>query len=327
MRLIHTFSLIIVIAVLFLSACSKKYQYSEGMVWNTAYHITYKGDANLQDSVMAVMKEVGSSLSVFDSTSLVSRLNLSPAIESDRHLKAVYECSHKINRITKRAFDPTLSPLITAWGFGKGHRPTSDTLRIDSLLQLVGIEKTFLRNDSIIKEDARINFNFSAVAKGYGVDEVARMFLRNGVEDYLIEIGGEIRVCGESPSGGKWRISIDRPTVKANKEIHDSQAIIAITDLSLATSGNYRNYHEIGGKRLGHTIDRLTGRPAVTTLASATVLADDCMTADALATALMAMPDAGLKNFCIKNNIAAFLVFHSGEVWTSPGFKTLTETL
>lgn len=291
------------------------------MVWNTAYHITYKGPDALKDSIPRIMAEVGGSLSVFDSSSLVNKVNNAKISIIDYHFKEVYECSRKVNEMSEGTFDPTLSPLITVWGFGKGHEATADTLRIDSILEFVGIEKTCLNGNRLSKADERIEFNFSAIAKGYGCDEIGRMFERNGVKDYLIEIGGEVLSKGVSPSGGKWKISIDRPIETKTNEIHDSQAIILISDKGVATSGNYRNFQEINGRKFGHTIDRKTGRPIQTQIVSSTVIADNCMLADALATTLMAMTDSKVKSFCLRHNIAAMLVYQNADVWYSPSFK------
>lgn len=304
------------------ASCGRGYHYAEGMVWNTTYHITYDGPEELQDSITAVLNETGRSLSVFDPNSLVSKVNSEQATKVDADFMIVYRCAVEVNRQTDGAFDPTLSPLITSWGFGKGHTCTSDTARIDSLLNFVGIEKTRLRGDTLYKDDVRTQFNFSAIAKGYGCDRIAQYLERNGVTNYLIEIGGEIRLNGVSPSADAWSISIDRPIVTDREEIHDSQAIISLTKGGVATSGNYRNFHTVNGKHMGHTIDRRTGRPMLSETASVTIIAADCMSADAYATACMAMPPAKSKALCQRLNLAAMIVMQDGSVWYSPQFKT-----
>ena len=183
-------------AFLTLAGCGKErqkdlseWQQKDGLVWNTSFHITYRGSESLGDSALSVLARVGRSLSVFDSTSLVSRVNRQDSTLVDTDFIRVYVMSRKINRASDGAFDPTLSPLITAWGFGKGHKANADTTRIDSIMNYVGINKTHLHRDSIIKNDPRIEFNFSAIAKGYGCYAVAEMFEKNGVTDFLIEIG------------------------------------------------------------------------------------------------------------------------------------------
>lgn len=257
------------------------------MIWNTLYHVTYKGPASLQDSILPVLNEVGRSLSVFDSNSLVSLLNNSDSVRADSHLRKVYLASRRINELSAGRFDPTVSPLVDAWGFGPSHQASNDTLAIDSILAFVGINKTRLHDDWLVKDDLRTRFNFSAIAKGYGCDCVADMFRRNGVSDFMVEIGGEIVLSGLSPSGGLWRIAIDTPK-EGLAPGEESLEVLELTDAAIATSGNYRNFRIVDGNKVGHTISAVTGRPYAGEILSATVIAPSCMEADALATACMA---------------------------------------
>ncbi|MDE6007364.1 MAG: FAD:protein FMN transferase [Muribaculaceae bacterium] len=296
------------------SACVKSYRKAEGMVWHTSYHVTYESDRDLSDSILAAFNTVGQSLNVFDSTSLVSKVNNGDSIPVDGHFATVYEMARRVNRISDGAFDPTLGPLIDAWGFGKGHKATADTLRIDSLLNITGIARTKIENGTLIKEDRRISFNFSAIAKGYGCDMVAEMFERNGVSNYLVEIGGEIRCGGKSPSGNKWRVSIDRP-IRSDSIRHDSQCIVEISGCGLATSGNYRNFSTDGAPGTGHTISVTTGRPVVTDILSASVIAPTTMEADALATAMMALRSARAKKLAENLGYPTLLVLADSTVW------------
>ena len=241
----------------------------------------------------------------------------------DAHFIKVYNASLSIHRATHGAFDPTLSPLITAWGFGPGHTPTSDTLRIDSIKAFVGIENTVLENNVLTKGDKRIQFNFSAIAKGYGCDAIGEMLNRNGISDYLIEIGGEILAKGNNPENGKWRISIDRPVLSADNVIHESQEIIEISNMGVATSGNYRNFHQQGGLRFGHTISAKTGRPIETDIISATVVAANAMEADGLATAFMAIGSEEVKKLNRELHLPIMLVLRDSSTWTSSEFSRL----
>ncbi len=283
----------------------------QGEVWNTLYTVTYRGPESLGDSIGVVLDSVGASLSVFDPTSLVSRVNASKECTVDRHFREVYLTSRRVNRWSHGMFDPTLSPLITAWGFGKGHGPTSDTLRLDSLLAITGIRRSRLEGDVLVKEDPRIQFNFSAIAKGYGCDRVGAMLRRNGVEDYMVEIGGEIAATGKSPRGTGWRIAIDSPTQTPGGK---PQEVVELTDGALATSGDYRNWHESSGRRFGHTISPLTGQPAQSDLASVTVMAPTCMEADALATASMAMGASASMAMLDSLKVGYFLIMPDGRV-------------
>lgn len=291
---------------------------TEGMIWNTLYHITYKGPEELQDSILPVLNEVGASLSVFDKNSIVSKLNSSDSIKADIHLITVYDETLRINRLSHDSFDPTVSPLIDAWGFGLGHSPNADTLAIDSIMKFIGLDKTRRAGDFIIKEDSRTRFNFSAIAKGYGCDAVGEMFLRNNVTDYMVEIGGEISLRGKSPSGKDWKIAIDAP-VEGALPGEETALILNITDAGIATSGNYRNFRDEEGVRTAHTISPVTGRPVKGKLLSATVVAGCCMTADGLATACMASEDpVGL----IRESGADAVLIFPDSIWISTGLKS-----
>ena len=301
----------------------EEYRKVEGMVWSTTYHITYRGPESLADSVLAEFDKVGRAVNVFDENSLVSQVNRQDSTPVNSDFIRVYVMSRKVNKLSDGAFDPTLEPLIRAWGFGQGHKATADTLRIDSLLEAVGIEKTYLTHDALVKKDSRIRFNFSAIAKGYGCDRVAEMFRRNGVKDFLVEIGGEIMAGGKSPSGGKWRVSIDKPVLGAAANMEESEAIVEFTDRGLATSGNYRNYHKENGKIFGHTISAKTGRPVQTDVLSASVVAATAMEADALATAFMAMGSEDSKRLNEQLKLPIMLVLADSTVYCSPEFDAL----
>lgn len=303
---------------------SREYQNAEGMIWNTTYHVTYNGGSELKDSIMQVLNKVGASLNVFDENSLVSRVNVSDSTAVDTDFIRVYVESVKVNRLTDGAFDPTLGPLIEAWGFGKGHKATGDTARIDSLMKFVGIDKTRLSMDTLVKDDSRIRFNFSAIAKGYGCDCVGEMLQRNGVEDWLVEIGGEISCRGKSPEGGKWRVSIDRPVMQKDRILHDSQCVVEVTDAGIATSGNYRNLQsDEKGQYYGHTISARTGRPVRTDVISATVIGRTAMESDALATAFMAMGADDVKRLNKSTRLSVMLVLADSTVWYSGQFEKL----
>ena len=325
-----SFYALIFLSAFLLSSCSgsskkanEEYINERGMVWNTTFNITYQSSRNLGDSIRKVLDEVGHNLSVFDTTSLVSRVNRQDSTLVNTDFIRVYIMSRKINRLSGGLFDPTVSPLVTAWGFGPGHKATADTLRLDSLLRIVGIEKTHLKYDSIIKDTPYIQFNFSAIAKGYGVDRVAEALKKEGVNNFLVEIGGEIRAAGKSPRGTAWNISVDRPIMSNSAVIHESQLVIAFTNMGMATSGNYRNYKETkSGERYGHTISPLTGRPIKTDILSATVLARSSMEADGLATAFMAMGREKTMELNRKLKLPILLVC-SDTVWISPQFEGL----
>lgn len=316
-------SLLLFTAGLLFSGCeTHKFRHEEGIAWNTLYHITYESGCDLNDSILKVLDDIDNSLSPFNQNSTVSAINSNKSQSTDSHFNFVYSKSRQINEKTGGAFDPTLAPLIRAWGFGQGHEISSDTLRLDSLLNFVGINKTELKDNQLLKSDPRIEFNFSALAKGYGVDCIAEMLARNGVENYLVEVGGEIRAKGHNQDGKDWTIGIDRPD--ENAKTGETVISIKITDGAIATSGNYRNYHETAGGRVGHTISATSGRPVLTDIISATVIAPTCMDADALATSCMALGSEKALTLCDDLKVGVLLIKRDFSVMTNSYFNKYT---
>lgn len=310
--------------VLLLSSCSDKQEWhkNQGMIWNTVWHATYCGPEEAVSAAIDSLKAVEGSVSAFDENSLISVINRSDSGLADRHLTAVYETSKRINHMSNGLFDPTLSPLIKAWGFGKGHTPTADTARIETILAYVGIDKTRIENGMLYKDSPEISFNFSAIAKGYGVDVAAQTLLEQGCTDLMMEIGGEVVCRGLNPEGKKWRILIETPDEEYLKEVFKNeneptfskQLIVELSDEALATSGNYRNFHSESGQTFGHTISPVTGRPIKTDILSASVIAPSCMEADAFATACMAMGSAEGMAMLDQAGLAGAFILCSGEV-------------
>lgn len=317
-----------VVAVFCLKPSRAAWERCAGVVWNTEYHITYFGDKTDADSLDAVLRSVELSVSPFNKESLVTAINEGRVDTLDAALTAIYLKSVEINRESDGAFDPTLSPLINAWGFGYKNGALPTDAQIDSMLQFTGIDKTRLEGNRLIKPDERMTLNFSAIAKGYGVDEVGRLLVRHGVERFLVEIGGEIVVRGKNSRGESWRVSIDSPTADGADARHESAEIIAVSDCAVATSGNYRNYREDSlGNRYSHIIDPATGRPSRTDVLSATVIAADCMTADACATTLMVLGSERAKAFLAGHKeLAAMMIVADGNgirIWHSDNYKKL----
>ncbi|MDE6415817.1 MAG: FAD:protein FMN transferase [Duncaniella sp.] len=310
-----------------MAGCDRQqFRTSEGGVWNTTYRIVYRADKTLDDSILAVMKQVEMSLSPFNDSSLISRINRGePGVKPDSLIVTVFSTSADINRRSGGAFDPTVAPLINAWGFGY-RNGTGDPSQhaIDSLLELVGIAECRLTPDSIAKKHPLTEFNFSAITKGLGVDCVAAMLRRNGVTDYLVEIGGEIALLGTNPHGAPWRVMIDAPD-STDIAGHSRLTVISPPAGGLATSGNYRNFHTLeGGRRTWHTISPVTGYPAPSHILSATVIAPSTMEADALATSCMAMPpDSAMAMIERYEGAEALLVLPDMNLMTSTGFPEL----
>lgn len=283
--------------LLFMTACrfGPTERRCEGAVWGTTYHIKYISDRSLDDSIIAVMRQVENSLSPFIDSSLVSRINAGLTDETDSLFRHIFRSSCRINELSDGAFDPTVAPLVNLWGFGyrnMGEEPNQAL--IDSALQLVGIGRCHLDGSRIVKPLPATEFNFSAITKGYGCDMIAEMLRRNGSPAGLVEIGGEIRAWSDEnrDGGNKWRIMIEAPVENDTVVSHNRMAVISVDNCGVATSGNYRNYRSTSQGKIWHTISPQTGRPAETDLLSVTVVAPDAMTADALATACMAMPSS-----------------------------------
>ncbi len=280
-----------------IAACQRpggEYREIEGGVWHTVYHIVYRSDNSLDDSIVAVMRQVEMSLSPFVDSSLVSRVNRGDTVVADSLMRRVMARSIDVNRWSGGAFDPTVGPLTNLWGFGYknlGREPSA--AEIDSVLRSVGIAGCGINPDGTVRrKTSDTQFNFSAITKGMGCDLIGEMLRRNGVEDYMIEIGGEIAMHGVNRRGEPWRVQVDAPVEDDSTVIHQRMLVIAPGDGGVATSGNYRNFHDTSRGRVGHTISPSTGYPVKTSTLSATVVAPDCMTADALATACMVMPPA-----------------------------------
>lgn len=280
-------------------SCSdrKEWRQASGAVWNTVYNITYEADRDLSDSIQEVFRRVEMSLSPFNDKSLVSRINRSETDSTDMHLRRVFDVSSDVCRRSGGKFDPTVSPVVNLWKFGYTGKVDPDEYwepersRIDSALAYVGILDC--RIDSvgrIHKKSRSTTFNFSAVTKGYACDLIADMLRRNGAGNAMVEIGGEVAVRGVSPRGGLWRLQVDAPVEQPGLPAHNRLEVIEVTDCGVATSGNYRNYHQSSRGKVGHTIDPVTGEPCTGAVLSVTVIAPTCAEADAYATAAMASP-------------------------------------
>lgn len=293
------FPVYVILAFVFLCGCNlPQYRQMDGAVWNTTFHITYNSAQQLDDSVRQVMRRVELSLSPFNSASLISAVNRGEDVLADSLLRRVMECSRMVNRLSGGMYDPTLSPLINLWGFGYEHPDSLPTdAEIERALSTVGIADCSITPDGrIIRKSPDTKFNFSSITKGLACDEIGAMLRRNGCTDYMVEIGGEIAVSGVSRRGEPWRIAVEAPQQGLAPDSHRAISTLSLTDCGIATSGNYRNYRrDEGGNTFGHTISAVTGRPVQTSTLSATVVAPDCMLADALATAAMAVtPDVAL---------------------------------
>ncbi len=226
--------------------------------------------------------------------------NNDPSVKADEMFSAIFQKAMEVSEKTQGAFDITVGPLVSAWGFGQGNRVKMSQHIVDSLMPLVGYHKVMLDNGKLVKTDPRIRIDYNAIAQGYAVDVVAGFLDSKGIQSYLIDIGGEVLARRTKPGGDKWSVAIEMPTKTAD-DPRKIQTVVLLQDMAISTSGSYRKFYEENGIRYSHTIDPSTGYPVKHTTLSVSVLADDCMTADAYATAFMVMGVEKGKEYLKKN--------------------------
>ena len=293
-------------ALLLASCAQKEYRKNSNFVFGTIYNITYQSSEDLQQKIEAELMKVDAEFSMFNRESTVSRINSgdSSVVRSEM-FQEVCDLAQTVNRETQGAFDITVAPLVNAWGFGFKHEQMPTPAQVDSLLKI------------------RNQMDFSAIAKGYGCDVVARLLESKGIHDYMVEIGGEVVVSGRNSKGDKWHIGITKPVDDSLSVDGEMQTVLTISDKAMATSGNYRNFYYQGGRKYAHTIDPRTGYPVQHSLLSATVFADDCATADAYATSFMVLGLDGSKAVLLRHpELMAYLIYTDEQgqlaVWSSP---------
>ena len=306
-----------------------------GTTWSAALLPASGGPAaaDLQGQLQERLDRINALMSTYDPASEISRFNDQTTTDwfpVSAETAKVVALSGQISELTGGAFDISVGPLVELWGFGaapRGEHPPSDA-QINELLSRVGyrnIEQR-LQPAALRKLVPGLRIDLSAVAKGYAVDQLAGLLEKQGVGDYLVEVGGELRIKGQRGDGTPWKIAIEKP----QEEIREVATVFPLTGTGLATSGNYRNYYEVDGQRYAHTIDPVSGRPIRHKLASATVLDPSCARADALATALMVMGEERGRKFCEEHRIAAYFLIHEQTdltVYASPVFQTFVEGL
>ncbi|MBO5795112.1 MAG: FAD:protein FMN transferase [Bacteroides sp.] len=303
------------IAILARHNAPAPYQKASGLIFGTMYSVTYQSKTDLKSSIDSMLKVFDGSLSPFNDTATISRINRNERVIADELFATVFRKSLEVSEATGGAFDITVAPLVNAWGFGFKQGSFPDSIMVDSLLQLIGYEKVSMNEQGeVVKQDERMMLNCSAIAKGYAVDVIANLLKSKGVKNMMVDIGGEVVVHGKNPKEKKWRIGINKPVDDSLATNQELERIVEITDAAIATSGNYRNFYYNNGKKYAHTIDPSTGYPVQHSLLSATVVANDCMTADAYATAFMVMGVEKALEMAESNPaIEAFFIFSNEE--------------
>ena len=287
----------ILVAMLFLVGCSSpksEYVTVEGVTLGTFVMVkcnTTHTEAEVEQSIMAIDSEMKASMSIFDESSLLSRINRNECDQLDKHLIYNIELAERFYTLSGGAYDITVKPLTDGWGFGR--EESTEVPNIDSILQFVGYDRIAIVDDRLVKEDSRVQIDLNSIAKGYTVDVVGEALEDMGVVDYIVNIGGEIRCRGRNAEGKLWSIGIETP-YDGNMAMDSIEKIITIEDGALATSGNYRRFYiDENGKKITHTIDPRSGYSVSSTLLSATVVAPTCAEADAAATMFMALGSEG----------------------------------
>ena len=306
------------------------YQLNKGPVFGTFYTINYQSDKDYHEEIKAALQDVDDALSMFNEQSIISHINRGDDGKANDMFMEVFNKAMEVSKETDGAFDITVAPLVNAWGFGfkNGEMPTRQ--QVDSIRQFIGWKKVTAEGKTIKKADRRVMLDCSAIAKGYGVDVVARLLKDKGITNFMVEIGGEIITKGISPKRVPWKIGVIKPTEDSLQTSGEYQTILNVTDKAMATSGNYRNFYYKGGKRYAHTIDPKTGYPVQHNILSATVLAKDCATADAYATSFMVMGLEGAKVILERHpELMAYLIYNDQDnnlaVWYSPSMKDKIE--
>ena len=308
-------------------SCAKEpsgvYQQLEGLAFGTSFNITLDDPENkiTEVDIDSLIHAMNKSLSTYIPNSDISRINKGDSsVVVDALFQEVFGKSAKIYHETEGAFDPTIGILVNAWGFGPG-KPFNqmDQKTVDSLLVFVGFDKLQLKRGKLIKKHPETYLDFNANAKGFGVDVISRYLQSQGIQNYLVEIGGEIRSRGSNPKNLPWRIAIEKPNFDGSRSF---QTIVSLQDESIATSGNYRKFKidSLSGEKYAHTIDTQTGYPSKSNLLSASVIGSmDCADVDAYATAFMAMGlDKTLRFLERHDQIKCFLIYSDAD----EGLKT-----
>ena len=316
---------------LLLTACTTEptYKVVDGVMLGTRLHIIADSPCDTLDrGAMTLDAEAKRSMSIFEENSLLNRLNRNESDSLDRHITRNILLADSIHRLSEGAYDITVKPLVEAWGFAG--REAQQQPNIDSILQFVGMEKIRIEAGRLKKTDPRVAIDLNSIAKGYTVDLLAEYIEQTGAENYIVDIGGEVRCKGHNRQGNPWRIGVESPFDGNMTDGEYIERRIALTSGAMATSGNYRRYYlNEKGEKIAHTIDPRTGYSNPSRLLSATVVAPTCAEADALCTMLLAMGDKAAMAFAEAHpTMAVYLIFapregEQFEEYSSPAMEQL----
>ena len=320
------------------TAPKSSYYHNEGHVFGTYYNIRYEATEDLEKDIQAAFTEFDNSLSMFNPHSILSAVNANRDTVTNEAFETMWEEARRVYELSGGAFDITVAPLVNYWGFGnkKSNSPKDGLIgeagltakrsdSVSALLEFVGFSKVALADHKVYKFDERVMIDAGAVAKGQACDMIASVLRDHNCENYLVDIGGEVVCRGHNAQGEPWHIGITKPNLNNEGAQEDLQEILSVTDIAMATSGNYRNYYFDGTERRSHTIDPRTGFPVQHSLLSATVVSSTCMRADALATACMVLgADEALDMIDRAEDAACYLIVAQNDsliALTSPNWS------
>jgi thiamine biosynthesis lipoprotein len=306
-----------------------------GATMGTTWHVTWvqrpegPEPAGLQERIELRLVAINSLMSTYQPDSAINEFNRLPALhwwQAPPEFLEVFLVAREISQATAGAYDVTVAPLVDAWGFGPEAREgVPAETELSGLVHRVGQQAIDVDPERhALRKQRPLALDFSSIAKGYGVDVIAALLEDAGINDYLVEIGGELRVAGSSPRGGPWRVAIERPDPARREAL----STLELNSAAVATSGDYRNYYEVDGQRYSHTIDPRTGRPIRHGLASVTVVHESAMLADGWATALNVLGPEDALPVAVRNGLAAYLVSRDGDrlhVEKSPAMAALLQ--
>jgi FAD:protein FMN transferase len=302
----------------------------EGEAQGTTYHITYYDSQNrdLQPEIEKILHDFDLSVSTYIPNSIISRINSNQKnIIVDKYFKVCFNKAKEVWKNTNGAFDPTVYPIVNAWGFGPGKKQKIEKTKIDSMLQFVGFQLIKLKGNKVVKKDPRVALDFNAFAQGYSVDVVSDFLISKGLSSFIVEIGGEVYAKGKKPDGKNWTIGIEKPIDNKVSE-NPFKAIVKLENLGIATSGNYRRFVIEDGVKYAHHIDPKTGYPTKNNLLSASLFTKKCISADANATGVLVLGLEKAKVFLQQHpEIQAYLIYSDDkgnyQVYETPGIKSI----
>ena len=305
----------------------------QGFVQGSTYSITYYDEQgrNFQKEIDSIFHAVDLSVNLWVDSSVISKVNRNEEVELDEIFIDNFNIAQEAACLSDGSFDPTISPLVAAWGFGakNGERITENGELIDSLLQLVDYRKVRIEEGKVVKENPAMMLDFNAIAQGYTTDLVSALLDAKGVDSYIVDIGGEVFARGTKPGGKQWVVGIEKPAANWDSE-RVVQQRVELKDKGIVTSGSYRKYVERDGKRYSHCIDPSTGYPVEHNLLSATVIAENATWADALASICMVMGmERSLELINGMDGVEAYYIFvnekNELETFATDGFVLLDQ--